>query len=120
MVSAPAGRTSPGCLLVLLLLVAGGYFGINVGEAYWRYYKLEDGMKSAAHFAGSLTDNQILTRLYALGDSIALPDAAFDNLVVARGRTTRTILIETAYTERVELPLFVRELRFAPRVEADF
>ena len=36
------GASSSGCLLSLLLLVAALYYGVNIGEVYFRYYRLLD------------------------------------------------------------------------------
>ena len=45
MVARRRGRTKFGCLLGLLLVVTGVYFGVSVGEPYIRYYRYLDGMK---------------------------------------------------------------------------
>ena len=39
MVRSRPGSSSLGCLFALLLLSAAGYFGVNVGEVYFRYFK---------------------------------------------------------------------------------
>ena len=38
------GASSIGCLFSLLVLAAVVYFGVNVGEVYWRYYQYRDDM----------------------------------------------------------------------------
>jgi hypothetical protein len=110
-----AGRL--GCLLGVLLIVTAVYFGFNIGEVYLRSYRLRDRMEQEVRFAQQRDDNQIRSALVAYVDSIGLPEAA------ARFRIDRSagnIVISTAYSEHVELPLFVREFRFAPRVERRF
>jgi hypothetical protein len=112
---ARAGRSSLGCLVVLLLLTAAGYFAVNVGEAYWRFYQFQDAMKQEARFAARRSDESIVQRLRGRADSLGLPDQAGRHLRVRR--TERMIRIGSEYYETIELPLAVREMRFAPLVE---
>lgn len=111
------GMGSIGCLLMLLLVAASGYFGLKVGEVYWRFYSYEDAMKQQARFAGQNTDAQIVARLVARADSLGLPGEAQD---VTVERTGRRIVISATYTELVELPLHVRKFSFSPRAEHDY
>ena len=110
------GRSSLGCLVLLLLLTAAGYFAFNVGEAYWRFYQFQDAMKQEARFAARRADDAIASRLRAKADSLGLPPEAARHLKVRR--STKVIRIRSEYYETIELPLVVRELRFAPEVEA--
>ena len=113
MVSARRRLGRLGCLLSLLVVVTEVYFGMNVVEVYVRFYRLRDAMVQEARFAGSRTDSAIVARLAATADSLGLPYEA------ARFRVRREsarIIIRTEYLEHVELPLHVREFRFAPKV----
>jgi hypothetical protein len=112
---ARAGRSSLGCLVVLLLLTAAGYFSVNLGEAYWRFYQFQDAMKQEARFAGRRTDEAIAQRLRAKADSIGLPEEAIKRLRVRRAQSRLRITSE--YVETIELPLVVRRLRFEPHAE---
>ena len=103
-----------GCLFSLLVLAAVVYFGVNVGEAYWRFYQFRDDMQVEARFAGHNTNDVILTRLRAAADSLGLPEAA-GHVIIRRVRGN--ISIESSYDEPVELPGHVRELHFHPRAE---
>jgi hypothetical protein len=114
MVSARAGRSTLGCLVVLLLVSAAAYFGVNVAEAYWRYYRYQDAFRQQARFARQNGDAVILARLHALADSLGLPDEAH-RIRVRRGAGRFTVSAE--YVERVEMPLVVREFRFNPSAE---
>jgi len=108
------GAGKLGCLLSLLLVVTLGYFAVNVGEVYLRYYKYNDAITQEVRFASSRTDDAIRRRLSALADSLGLPEEA------ARVRVRRTgnrIRVSAEYSEHVELPLFVREFHFAPQAE---
>lgn len=112
------GRSSLGCLFVLLVLTAVGYFTVNLGEAYWRFYQFQDAMKQEARFAGRRTDEAIALRLRAKADSLGLPDEALRRLRVRRA--AGRLRITSEYVETIELPLVVREIRFAPKAEGRF
>ena len=114
MVGRRRGRTAFGCLFSILLLVTAVYFGVNVGEPYFRYYRFLDGMKQEARFSSQFTDDQIQTRLAALADSLGLPEAAGK---VSVRREPNRISLSSSYSERVEMPLIVRDIQFSPQVE---
>ena len=103
-----------GCLFGVLVLAAVVYFGVNVGEAYWRFYQFRDDMQQEARFAGHSANDAILSRLRAAADSLGLPEAA-GHVIIRRVRGS--ISIESYYDEPVELPGHVRELHFHPRAE---
>jgi hypothetical protein len=115
---ARAGRSSLGCLVLLLVAVAVGYFAVNAGEAYWRYYRFQDAMKQEARFAARRGDDLIARRLRAKADSLGLPPQAIRHLTIRR--RPGAIRIGSEYYETIELPLVVRQLRFAPKVESRF
>ena len=68
--SVVAGASNLGCLLSLLLFVAALYYGVHVGEVYFRYYRLLDAMRFQASIAPSVTDEVIKRRLMATADSL--------------------------------------------------
>jgi len=117
MVRSRSGSSSLGCLFALLLLSAAGYFGVNIGEVYLRYFKYKDAMRQEVRFASHNSDQVILRHLRAQADSLGLPDAAGE---VTLQRDGRHIEIESEYYETIELPLFVREVRFNPHAEGIF
>ena len=117
MVKARRGAGRIGCLISLLLVVTIAYFAFNIGEVYLRFYRLKDAMVQEARFAHARDDNTIRLRLRAVADSLGLPDDA-GRMVIRR--ESRQIVISTDYTEHVELPLFVREFKFAPQVVRRF
>jgi hypothetical protein len=112
--SAQRGASSMGCLVSLLLVAAVIYFGANVGESYWRFYQFQDDMRQEVRFAAHSPTDLIVKRLKAAADSLELPEAA-GNIQVRRTETT--ISIESEYYERIELPMYVREVRFHPHAE---
>jgi len=116
-VTARRGAGRIGCLLGVLILVTAVYFGVNIGEVYLRYYRIRDAMSQEARFADVRPDSAIRNRLRATADSLGLPEEAGRVSII---RAQNQITISSSYAELVELPLFVREFRFAPRVERSF
>jgi hypothetical protein len=108
------GRSSLGCLLLLLVVAAALYVGINIGEAYWRFYEFRDAMRQEVRFAKQIPDERIKLHLAALADSLGLPEQATD---IAVSRTTSTIAVSAEYAERIEFPFFVRIIRFSPSAQ---
>ena len=114
MVRSRRGASSLGCLFMLLLVTAAVYFGVNVAEVYWRFYQYQDDMRGLARFASNAPADTIVSHLRASADSLGLPsDAA---RVIVR-RTDASIVLESDYYERVELPGYVRDIHFHPRAE---
>lgn len=106
------GRSSLGCLFALLIVAAALYFGVNIGEVYLRYYEYQDAMQQEVRFAKQISDDRIKVHLAAFADSLGLPEEASDITVT---RTSDDISVSAEYSERVEFPLFARQLRFYPR-----
>src|SRR2546426_4785502 len=109
------GASSSGCLLSLLLLVAALYYGVNIGEVYFRYYRLLDEMQTETRIASGLDDGTIRRRIQAAIEEIGLPEAAGSNLVIRRTAFPREIVIETRYSESVSLPFFNHSFSLHPR-----
>jgi len=108
------GSSQMGCLFTLLIVAAIIYFGVNIGETYWRFYEYQDDMAQEVRFAAHSPDDVIVNRLKAAADSLELPEAA-GNVQIRRTQTT--ISIESEYYDRIELPMYVREVRFHPHAE---
>ena len=116
MVTGRRGASSSGCLLSLLIFVAALYYAVNIGEVYFRYYRLLDEMQTEAHLAAGLDDGTIRRRIQAAVEEIGLPDSAGSRqLQVLRMESPRQIIIETRYSEFVSLPLFKHTFDFHPR-----
>jgi hypothetical protein len=108
------GASSLGCLFTLLILAVVIYFGVNIGEIYWRNYEFQDDMTQEVRFAAHSSDAIIRNRLKAAADSLELPEDARDILI---RRTQTTISIEAQYYEHIELPMYVRSVLFHPHAE---
>ena len=109
------GASSSGCLLSLLLFVAALYYGVNIGEVYFRYYRLLDEMQTETRIASGLDDGTIRRRIQAAIEEIGVPDAAGSDLVIRRTAFPREIVIETRYGESVSLPFFNHTFSLHPR-----
>ena len=110
------GASSFGCLMSLLIFVAALYYAVNIGEVFFRYYRLLDEMETEAHLAAGLDDGTIRRRIQAAIEEIGLPDSAGNRqLQVYRSSSPREIVIETRYSEIVSLPFFNHSFSFQPR-----
>ncbi len=111
------GAGSLGCLFSLALFVAALYYGVNIGQVYLRYYQVLDGMRTQARMATHLQDADIYQRLNGQADSLfpgAVPKPHFR---VSRNNEHRRIVIESEYTDQVDLPLFKHTFVLRPRAE---
>lgn len=111
------GRSSFGCLLILLLAAAVLYFGVNFGEVYWRYYEFRDAMRQEVRFAAQIPDDRMRLHLAALADSLGLPDDAAEVVVTRAGHQ---ISVSADYIEQVDMPFIKRQIRFRPHAEGSF
>jgi hypothetical protein len=110
------GSSTRGCLFSLLMFVAALYYGVNIGEPFYRYYQYRDAMRSAARFAPTLQDDVLVRRILVKADELNLPPAAH-RVRIQRLEQPRRVIISAEYEERVELPFFHRSLVFRPRAE---
>jgi hypothetical protein len=114
LVTRARGASTLGCLFTLIVVGAIVYFGINIGRVYWRFYEYQDDLRTEVRFAGTHTNEQIAGHLKASADSLGLPEAAGK---ISIRRNDRSIAIEAEYYENVELPMYVKEIRFHPHAE---
>jgi len=108
------GASSLGCLFSLLVFVGALYYGVNIGELFFRYYRLLDEMQSQAQLAPSLDDGTIRRRIQAAAQDIGVPPEA-QQIRIVRRASPREIVIETQYSETVDLPLFNHTFNFHPK-----
>src|SRR2546428_13974870 len=99
LLGSPRGARSSGCLLSLLLLVAALYYGVNIGEVYFRYYPLLDEMQTETRIASGLDDGTIRRRIQAAIEETGLPQAAGSNLGIRRTALPREIVLLTPPSE---------------------
>jgi hypothetical protein len=112
------GASSSGCLLSLLIFVAVLYYGVNIGEVFFRYYRLVDEMQTQTRLAAALDDGTIRRRIQAAVEEIGIPDSAGGRqLIVRRTASPRQITIESRYSETVTLPFFNHSFSFHPKAQ---
>lgn len=108
-----------GCLVPLVLLGLFLFVGVKFGRPWFRYQQWRDELNSAAKFATTLSDSAIRVRITAQADSLRLPKAAKSQLRIVRLTNPDRIIIESRYTETVDLPwLGPKVLKFHPLAEA--
>lgn len=117
MVKSRRGVSSLGCLVTLLIIAAALYFGVGIGENYFRFYEYQDSMRQEVRFAQHNGDALILRHLRDRADSLGLPESAGE---VTLQRDGRHIQLESEYYVHLELPLYVKEVRFNPHAEGIF
>ncbi len=111
------GSSSTGCLLTLLVFAAALYYGVHIGEVYWRFYQYQEEMRSQARLAPSIPDGVIRRRLLTTVDELGLPAEA-QKIQIKRTARPRQITIESEYAEEVTLPLFHHTFQFRPHAVA--
>ena len=117
MVTPRRGLGSLGCLVMLLFVAAVLYFGVGIGDHYFRFYQFQDSMRQEVKFAAHNSDAVILRHLRESADSLGLPEAAGE---VNLQRDGRHIELESEYYVHIEIPLYVKEVRFNAHAEGIF
>lgn len=110
-----AGKSRIGCLLTLLFLIVGSYYGYNLGAVYMRYWRFKEAIKSEARLAPSIDNATIRRRLREKVTQLRLPDEARD-IFIQRTLRPRQIVIRTSYQESVDLPFFNHTFTLTPEV----
>jgi hypothetical protein len=94
------GKTHLGCLFSLFLVACAIWVGIDAGEVYLRYYRLQDFVKSQADVAPALTDDAIRGRLVAYSDTLG-PSIGPKRWDIRRTNSPREITIRAQYDDSV-------------------
>ncbi|HEY2807001.1 MAG TPA: hypothetical protein VGI92_14170 [Gemmatimonadales bacterium] len=95
-----SGKGKLGCIFTLVIIVAVFYYGIDFLRVRFRYYQIQDEVKTQASFAPALDDITIRRRLVAKADSLGLPLGDQD-WTIRRTGGPRSISISAAYTDSV-------------------
>jgi hypothetical protein len=113
---AERGRIPVGCVLFLLVCAAVAYLATPVGLQAFKYYQLEDEMKTQVRFAGTWTDEELRARILDRIEELGLPGEAARRLRIERGGRPPEIRITTSYTITFEFPFYTRSHTFKPEV----
>ena len=119
MVSASFGRrgqSTLGCLAWIAGFAAVCFYGFHVGQVYFKFFRLQDAMRSQARLAPSLTDDVIRRRLYEESNLILDPAKPL-RFRIRRTDRPRRIVIETQYADSVKAPLLHHTFTLKPRAE---
>jgi len=107
------GTSTMGCLVTLLIFAVALYYGVHIGEVYWRFYQYQEEMRSQARLAPGIPDGVIRRRLLTKVDELDLPAEA-QKINIKRTARPRQITIEAEYAEEVVLPLFRHTFHLRP------
>jgi hypothetical protein len=115
------GKSHLGCLVTLFVLAAAVFAGWNVGEVYWRFYRLRDYVREQADFAPALTDDVIRRRLVDFSDTLGLNLGPRDWLI-RRTWSPKEITIAAQYEDSIVIGGLgmrkVWKVRFEPNAHA--
>ena len=99
-----SGKGKLGCLFVVAVVVLLIYVGKDFGAIYFRYYQINDEVKTQASFAPGLTDAAIRDRLVLKSDSLGIPVGPKE-WQITRTRSPSEISISTTYRDSVVVNL---------------
>jgi hypothetical protein len=115
------GKTHLGCIFTILVLAAAGFAAKNVGEVYFRYYRIRDYAKEQVEFATVLTDDVIRRRLVGMSDSLGV-DIGPGAWRIQRTWSPKEIVIEAQYEDSIVIAALgfrkVWKVKFQPSARA--
>lgn len=109
-----AGKARLGCLFVLLVLAFVAYHGVQYVEVQFRYYQIQDEVKTQATYATTLSNDEIRRRLVAKSDTLGLPLGHRQWDIRRSTVFPMEIIISAEYDDSVviELPGYLKVFRF--------
>jgi len=123
MVAAPRrveGKIRLGCLVAIAVLALAAYVVKDVGAVYWRYYQIQDAVKTQAGLAPARTDQVITERRVAAADTRGQPLGP-KVWSIRRTGSPSVITIRAAYDDSVVFALLswhkVIHFHFTPGAE---
>jgi hypothetical protein len=108
-----SGKGRLGCLFTIMLVALLVYVGKDFAAVYFRYYQIDDEVKTQAGFAPALTDAAIRDRLVQRADSLDIVIGP-KQWRIQRLKMPSEIVIEGTYADSVvvDLPLYHRVFHF--------
>jgi hypothetical protein len=110
------GASKVGCLFQLMVLAAIGYFGADVGQVYWRYFRFKDAVEQEVRFHPGRSIPEMRQRIRAIADSLDMPDEAGIALV---RKTPKQTHVEVHWDDTLILPGFRRDVHFEVKAEGN-
>jgi hypothetical protein len=90
-------------ILKLIVTAVIANAGWHVADAWLRYYKFRDAVTQAAQFGGTLSEDQMRTRVMELASQYSVP-LGDDNLSIRRdSQQEQHTYIDASYQEQIEL-----------------
>jgi hypothetical protein len=102
---------------MLAVVAAVGYYGNEVGQIYWRYYRYVDALREEARFSEQMLDEDIIAHLHLVADTLDLPAAA---RTIDIRRSPHHVRLSASYSEHWNAPYFGRDFDFEPTAETEF
>jgi len=95
-------------MILLIVVVAGLYYGFIFARVYWQRYSLTDKVDGQLTYAGQLADATIEQQLKAQIAKMHLPPAASRFRITRSG--ARTLQVRIAYTDTLNLLFAKKEI----------
>ena len=114
-----SGKVKITSLLLLIVIVAAGYYAFAIGGVYWRHYRLDDTIARDLSFAGQLADASIRQRVIEHATAMNLPIRASD-VRFSRTSSPRALKVSISYTETVNLLFTEKEFPMSVELERPF
>ncbi len=107
------GKGRLGCLFSILVVVFLVYVGKDFAAVYFRYYQINDEVKTQVGFAPALTDQAIRDRLVQRSDLLSILIGP-KQWQITRSRQPSEIRISASYVDSVvvDLPGYHRVFKF--------
>lgn len=110
---AESGKVKPGCLVILVLLVATVYWGIDYVEVRLKSYRMQDEVTEQATFATVVDDGTIRRRLVETATRLDIPlgprQWEIKRVLLPDGRR---IIIRGEYTDSIVFRPFKKTVYF--------
>lgn len=103
-----AGKMKITSLLLLVVVVAGVYYGYAFGSVYWRKYSVTEAVDAQLAFAGQVADETIRQQIADRIGEMKLPPEA-KRIRMSRS-ASRTLQVTVKYTETVNLLYGTRDI----------
>jgi hypothetical protein len=111
------GLTTPGCLLILILLVILGLGAYRVGEAYWEYYQVREQVREVLTWAvagGAKDEASIASRVTSkLKEEMAFSTSP-RNVRVTQNSTEMTVRV--SWTRGLDFLVYTYPMDFEVRL----
>jgi len=106
------GITTPGCLVLLILIVIVGFLGFKFGEAFWTYYQVREQVRQALTWTvagGPKPEAEIVQRVIS---EVRSEEVQLTPRNVRITQTSDSLTLIVSWTQEVELPFYTYPIDF--------